>query len=90
MFDPDQLAAIRTAQPSFDLDQAIKDSVQQAVKDVIPDGKTWAIVAMGDLQGKVHVGGAVKVGDHVQIAGALDGFVQGGGWSGSIKVLVSG
>ena len=84
MLDDDTLALLPSG---FDLAAATKKAVEQAVSGLIPMDRTAAMVASVDLTGTVHLGVAVRVGDHLQIYGDLAGHITTRQFTGQLRVV---
>jgi len=84
MLDDDTLALMPTG---FDLAIATRKAVEDAVSGLIPTDKTAAMVASVDLTGTIHLGVAVRVGEHMQIYGDLSGHLASRQFTGQVRVV---
>lgn len=66
--------------PSGPLTKSLRASIESAVKDIVPDGKRGAVLAIADHEGAT-IAVATKVGDSWRIGGDVQrkwgGAVQG-------------
>jgi len=87
MFDDETLALLPVG---FDLHAATKRAVEQSVAQILKDGETFALVTSVDLDGTMHLGGVVRVGDHVELRGELAGHIGTRQFSGKMDVVFTG
>ncbi len=80
---PTDLTVAPSAEPHVFTRKAIAD----AVAAVIPEGRTVAVIAVGNLDGSFHTTFAVNAGKHWQIAANFD--VHAKQVSGDVRVLAS-
>jgi len=87
MFDDETLALLPVG---FDLHAATRKAIESSVAQMLKDGETFALVTSVDLDGTMHLGGVVRVGDHVELRGELAGHIGTRQFSGRIEVKVAG
>ena len=87
MFDDETLALLPVG---FDLHAATKRAVEQSVAQILKDGQTFAFVVSAELNGALHLGAVVRVGDHVELRGDLAGHIGTRQFSGKVDVVFTG
>jgi hypothetical protein len=87
MFDDDTLALLPQG---FDLHTATRKAIESSVAQMLKEGETFALVASADLNGMIHLGAVVRMGDHVELRGELAGHVGTREFSGTVEVKIAG
>jgi len=89
MIDDTTRDLIAQADPTFNLHLATLQAVQAAVKALVPPDKTAVGVFSADLTGEIHLGVAVRAGDHFEIYGELAGHMQTKAFTGKVQVVMN-
>jgi len=87
MLDDDTLALLPSG---FDLHAATRKAIEQSVGQMLQDGERFALVGSAELNGTIHLGAVVRVGDHVELRGELAGHIGTRQFSGRVDVLIKG
>jgi len=73
----------------FDLNQATKRAVENAVSRMLAPDKKAAIISSIDLNGTLHLGVAIRAGNHTEIYGEIEGHFKSKDFSGQVSVTSS-